>query len=99
MAAAAVLVAACGADGAEAPVERSAAPTTTTTEPVTTTATEATTTTTAVAPGTAASVHDAGLPAPAQTPAELAQRITAAEQAVRDPATAGDALFRAAFEQ
>jgi len=97
-----VLVGACGADGGDAPIERSAAPTTTTAAPTTTTTAPpaSTTTTTSVPPaGEVASVHGAAVPAPAASAEELARRIAAAEQAVRDPATQGPALTAAAFEQ
>jgi membrane-bound lytic murein transglycosylase B len=100
-AATSVVVAACGSDGSD--VERSDATTEVTepAEPSTTTTTEPdaaemeSENTTAAA---AAVVPDATAE-PAATPGELAERLTGAEDAVRDPATPADLLDRAAFEQ
>jgi membrane-bound lytic murein transglycosylase B len=102
VASAAVFVTACGSGGAAPPVERSAAPTTTAAAETTTTTTTTTApTTTTVAPPVddvvAASAYVP--PPPAGSPEELASRLAAAEQAVRDPSTTGHALFAAAFEQ
>ncbi|MFP5321061.1 MAG: transglycosylase SLT domain-containing protein [Acidimicrobiia bacterium] len=103
VAATAVLVGACGADGTDVPVERSAAPPTTDAPEA---AEPSTTTTEAPAPApqqeptgevVTASAH--GVHHEAASAEELAQRITAAEQAVRDPATTGEALFEAGFQQ
>jgi membrane-bound lytic murein transglycosylase B len=95
-----LVLAACGGDGntverssdATTEVTEAAEPTTTTT----TTASATTSTTTTAAPST--TVPDPR-PASAATPAELAERLAAAEAAVRDTATPDDALGRAAFEQ
>jgi membrane-bound lytic murein transglycosylase B len=104
VASAAVLLGACGSEGAP-PIERSAAPTTTAAETTTTTTTTTappvtTTTTTAPVPAgevVGTSVYTA--PSPAASPEELASRIASVEALVRDPSTTGHALFAAAFEQ
>lgn len=104
MASAAVLLGACGTEGAP-PTERSAPPSTaaetTTTSTTTTSAPEPTTTTTAPpAPvGEVVGTSAYTPPSPAASPAELASRIATVEALVRDPATTGHALFAAAFEQ
>ncbi len=98
VAATGLVVAACGSDETTA-IERStvdAVATSAPAESTTTVAPPATTTTTAPPPPT--TVPDA-TPDPAATPAELAERLTRAEHAVRDPATAPELLDLAAFEQ
>lgn len=93
-----LVVSACGADGTDSPTERSADVAAVPTTPTTTTTTEADTSTTAVAT-TAPSPTGLARVEPAQTPGELAERIVAAELAVRDPATPEPELRAAAFEQ
>lgn len=96
LAAAGLVLAACGSDGTT--VERSSDATTEVTEPVepTTTAAPETTTT---APPPPTTVAPDPTPDPAATPAEMADRLASAEAAVRDPASAPEVLDRAAFEQ
>ncbi|HEX4902715.1 MAG TPA: lytic transglycosylase domain-containing protein [Acidimicrobiales bacterium] len=104
VASAAVLLGACGSEGAP-PIERSAAPTTTTADTTTTTTTTApvvTTTTTTAAPAPEGDVVGTSAytaPRPAKSAEELAARIATVEALVRDPATTGHALFAASFEQ
>jgi len=103
VASAAVLVAACGSEGATTPVERSAAPTSTTAAETTTTTTAppppTTTTTTPPPVGEVVATAAFEAPRPAGSAEELGSRLAAVEQAVRDPAVVGHALFAAAFEQ
>jgi membrane-bound lytic murein transglycosylase B len=94
-----LVLAACGDDGNT--VERSSDATTEVTEaaePTTTTTTAAPESTTTATEAPTTTVPDAR-PATAAAPAELAERLAAAESAVRDPATPDDQLDRAAFEQ
>ena len=93
----AVLLAACGSDAS--PVERSEAPASTATAPTTASTTTAPATTSTTAAPTTSTTAAPGPPEPAATPAELANRLTTAEQTVRDPAVVDPQLTRAAFEQ
>lgn len=94
VAAAALVVAACGGD--ESAVERSADPATSTT----TTAASGPSSTTSEPPTTTTTTGAGpGRPSTAATADELATRLVAAEQAVRDPETPPDELAAAAFEQ
>lgn len=100
-AATSLVVAACGSDGSD--VERSSDATTEVSEPAApTTSAEPDPAPTTEAEDTAATTPAAvpdATPDPAATPAELAERLTRAEDAVRDPATPADQLDQAAFEQ
>ena len=102
-AATSLILAACGSDGSD--VERSSGATSEATEPEpSTTTTEPPATTTTLVPEptpdtTPAAAAPDGAPDPATTPAELTERLARAEAAIRDPATPGDVLDRAAFEQ
>ena len=98
---AALFLGSCGSDSPEpSALERARlAETTTTSEPPSTTTTAGpakTTTTTEPAPEPALLLL-AATP-PAGSPAELAERLTAGEKLVRDPATNPEALGAAAFE-
>ena len=98
----ALVLTACGSGGS-ADVERSAVSTPTTaavTSTVDTTPTTEATTTTVPSTTTTAPPPRAILAAaaPARSPQEMAQRITAAEARVADPATAPDVLAATAFE-
>lgn len=88
----AVLVTACGSDGATTGVERAEAATTSTAIPTT----EAETTTTI--PPTTTTAPEPERVELAADPAELAVRVTAAERTVRDPATSPAEVATAAFE-
>jgi hypothetical protein len=103
VASAAFLVAACGNDGP--PIERPAAPATTAADETTTTPPpddpdpDTTTTAPPSADGDVVGTAATSIPRPAGSAQELASRIAAVEQVVRDPATAEHDLFVAAFDQ